>query len=139
MSIAYLDVDSGDMLGIIRSDNLLAGLGLILLESKYSNFLEQHVEDPEDDHFFTELEKRCGEEIRVFNGIIYCSPWDLYTINHYEIYRSSGSKITKEEFIDALERFNNLWVPLKNLSAAAVKLMEVLEDLNPPPEWAVKI
>ena len=136
MTTAYLDVDSGDVLRIMRRNNLPAGLGLLLFVLYYSNYDEHSDLDEEDFLFFEGLEQSCGRKPRVFWNIVYSGDWDKYTVYDYELVKNNHKELnfSKDEFKEKLEEFQNLWVSLDELLEATKAIINYIERLENLPD-----
>lgn len=133
----YLEVNTGDVLQILRPDGGFAGNGLINFFNMYSNYEDHYQKDRVEYQWCKRFESLTRTNLRIFWNILYAVEWD-YGEEEYERFKKCTDYDPfkdEEEYKTAIRAINNLWKPIDDVIKAVEETLRILKEMGEETYW----
>ena len=134
---AYLEVDSGDLLRLVRADGFWAGKALENFGTMLSAYRAGHVDDPEALRWFQKLDQMNTADLARVAEIMYSGNWN-YDETEYDRFvrcESSNPYGSEDEFKRAIKAVEGLWTPIESLLKTIRHALKVLPQMQGETYW----
>jgi hypothetical protein len=132
-----LEVDTGDVLQILRPDGRFGGKAIYALSSIYLNYTVLFKSGSWEFEWFSKLDKLTEKDPGLIDRIMYSGNWN-YDEEDYERFRACEGlyqDISKTDFIRTVREVVNLWTPIDDVIAVVSELVEVLPKMGTETDW----
>jgi hypothetical protein len=132
-----LEVDTGDVLQILRPDGGFGGKAIYVLSSIYSNYKDLFKSGAWELGWFTKLDQLTQKDPGLINRIMYAGNWN-YAAEDYERFRAyegSSPSLSKADFIKTVWEVANLWTPIDEVIEVVSELVGVLPQMGAETYW----
>ena len=133
----YLEVDTGEILQIIRLDGDFAAKSLLNFLNIYSDYESIHAKESEEHIWFKRFEDLSRIDLRILWDIIYAGDWN-FGVEEYERFKRCADYNpfqNEEEFIKEINSINNLWKPIDEVIKVVEEVLRILPEMNDENYW----
>ena len=132
-----LEVDTGDVLQILRPDGRFGGKAIYALASLYSNYKDSFEAGSWELEWFRKLDQLTEKNPSLISEIMYAGNWN-YAEEDYDRFRACegvDQKISETDFIKTIREVANLWTPIDDVIEVVRELVEVLPKMGTETDW----
>ena len=132
-----LEVDTGDVLQLIRQDGTFGGKALYDLAGLYSNYTQMFQFGSWEFEWFRKLDELTEKDPGLINKIMYAGNWNYDEEEHdgFLVCECPGQEISKEDFVRIVREVANLWTPVDKVIEVVSELVEVLPKMGTETDW----
>lgn len=132
-----LEIDTGDVLQILRPDGSFGGKAIYVLSSMYSNYKDLFKSGSWEFGWFGKLDQLTKRDPGLINRIMYAGNWN-YTEEDYDRFRAyevHHPRISKADFAKTIRKVANLWTPIDEVIEVVSELVGILPQMGSETYW----
>lgn len=132
-----LEVDTGDVLQILRPDGGFGGKAIYVLASIYSNYKDLFKSGAWEFGWFRKLDQLTQKDPGVINRILYAGNWNYAEEDYdrFRAYEASYQSLSKADFLKTVRKVANLWTPIDEVIEVVSELVGVLPKMGAETYW----
>lgn len=133
----YLEVDTGEILQIIRPDGDFAAKSLQNFFNIYSDYESIYEKEAEEHIWFKRFEDLSRINLRILWNITYAGDWN-FGVDEYERFKRCTDYNpfkNKEDFIKEINSINNLCMPIDEVIKVIEEIIRVLPEMKDGNYW----